>query len=188
MDKPLLILDLDETLIYAEPGNPSDDRPVDFHIPGHRVLRRPYLTEFLETTGLWFELAVWSSASTPYVRSMVAKIFPAPEALAFAWSSDRCTLRYHAELQTCYCVKDLKKVKRLGYDLGRVLMVDDTPSKLERNYGNHLPVDPFEGQPGDTELRDVLPFLDRLREAEDVRRIEKRAWRELVRRGPGPEP
>jgi hypothetical protein len=31
-------------------------------------------------------------------------------------------------------------VNRFGYDLYRVLMVDDEAHKLERNYGNHLAV------------------------------------------------
>lgn len=39
-------------------------------------------------------------------------------------------------------------------------MLDDTPQKLERNYGNHLRISPFEGDPDDSELANVVPFLD----------------------------
>ena len=68
-------------------------------------------------------------------------------------------------------------VKRLGYRLERVLMIDDTSRKLERHYGNHLRLRPFLGQDDDTELRDVLPFLNILRKAPNLRVIEKRNWR-----------
>jgi hypothetical protein len=74
-------------------------------------------------------------------------------------------------------VKSLKKVKRQGYDLARVLMVDDTARKLERSYGNHVPVRPFEGDPADDELAALLVFLGRFRDLGDVRPPEKRAWR-----------
>ena len=51
-------------------------------------------------------------------------------------------------------------MKRRGYSLDRTLMLDDTPQKLERNYGNHLRISPFEGDPDDSELANVVPFLD----------------------------
>ncbi len=48
------------------------------------------------------------------------------------------------------------------------------------DYGNRLRV--LEGQPGDTELRDLLPFLDWLRSVEDVRAVDKQLWRQSNRR------
>ena len=76
-----------------------------------------------------------------------------------------------------YWVKDLKKVKRLGYDLNRMLMVDDTPSKLQRNYGNAVYVSSFEGDPADRELLSLAPYLLSLVDCDDFRTIEKRGWR-----------
>lgn len=74
-------------------------------------------------------------------------------------------------------MKDLKKVRRAGFPLKRVLMIDDTSRKLERHYGNHLPIKPFLGDSSDTELLDVLPFLDWIRGESDFRAVEKRKWR-----------
>ena len=65
----------------------------------------------------------------------------------------------------------------MGFDLDHVLMVDDSPEKLQENYGNHILVREFTGDLADTELRDLLPFLDSLRSVENVRRVEKRNWR-----------
>lgn len=43
--------------------------------------------------------------------------------------------RYHPELQERFYVKDLKKVRRLGYQLERSLVVDDSPEKVRCSYG-----------------------------------------------------
>lgn len=177
MNKPLLILDLDETLAHATADPRSDLGAPDFRVADFAVYRRPHLAEFLRAVGGWYDLAVWSSASGPYVAALAGRLFPDPSSLRFVWSCDRCTRRLHPETQDHYWVKDLKKVKRAGFALERVLMIDDTPAKLERNYGNHLRVRPFEGRPDDTELRDLLPFLARLRAVENMRAVEKRHWR-----------
>ena len=42
-------------------------------------------------------------------------------------------------------LKPLKKVKRMGWRLERMLIVDDTPEKCLRNYGNAIHPLPFEG-------------------------------------------
>src|SRR5690349_19280321 len=61
--RPLLILDLDETLIR------SADRvlatPRDICVEPYFVYRRPFLSEFLDAVSAWFTLAVWSLAGRP---------------------------------------------------------------------------------------------------------------------------
>jgi TFIIF-interacting CTD phosphatase-like protein len=175
MERQLLILDLDETLIYA--SETPLEHPSDFFAGGYSVYRRPHLDEFLTADFEGFEVAVWSSASSGYVQAIVTAIFPDPERLQFVWSESRCTQRYHPEWMHYYWLKDLKRVKRLGYPLERVIMLDDSPEKLERHYGNHLPIAPFTGDLQDTQLRDILPFLNHLRGVPNVRTIEKRAWK-----------
>jgi len=62
-----LVLDLDETLIYATETPP--ERMPDFCLYGYYVYRRPYLTDFLARARSEFDMAVWSSASDDYVPS-----------------------------------------------------------------------------------------------------------------------
>lgn len=177
MLKPLLILDLDETLIRAteEPL----DYPCDFILAAYAVYKRPFLNEFLDTVLEWFDVAVWSSAPS-YVQGVTERLFMNLGTLRFAWSNERCTRRYDPELLEEYWVKDLRKVRRAGYALERVVVLDDTPAKLERHYGNHLRLRPFMGERDDRELQLVLPFLKWLRTVENVRLVEKRAWRTFV--------
>ena len=99
-------------------------------------------------------------------------------ALRFVWARQRCTRRYHPELQEHYYAKNLSKLRRHGHALERVLMLDDTPEKVAQHYGNHIRIPPFTGDPADRQLPALLPFLDALRTAENVRRIEKRYWQQ----------
>lgn len=174
-DRTLLILDVDETLIYAT-EKPLDREP-DFGIGPYSAYRRPGLTEFLATCQREFHVAVWSSSGSDYLSNVVEAIFPKEPSLAFVWDRTRCVQRYDPERLETYYVKDLKKVKRLGFDLRRILIVDDTPQKAERNYGNAIYVPPFYGDPGDDVLKRLGQFLTTLTEIPDVRTVEKRGWR-----------
>ncbi|MEL6181889.1 MAG: HAD family hydrolase, partial [Myxococcota bacterium] len=107
---------------------------------------------------------------------------PQRRQLRFVWARPRCTFRFDAEYRERYCIKNLRKVKRLGYDLGHVLAVDDTPRKYERSYGNLVPVEPFLGNPNDRELLALIHYLEHLRDVPNVRAIEKRGWQLAERR------
>jgi RNA polymerase II subunit A small phosphatase-like protein len=184
VSKPLLILDMDETPVFAA-EHPLERHEEDFRVGPFAVYRRPHLAEFLAAVAEWYELAVWSSGSPVYVSDVVSALFRGGPPLAFIWACDRCTRRYDGEGQTYYFAKNLQKVCKLGYDLRRVVMVDDSPEKLSQNYGNHIRVWPFTGDPADTELRDVVPFLEWLRRVENFRAEEKRHWRQF-KPGSGP--
>ncbi len=175
MELPLLILDLDETLVFAR--SLAVGRSWDFRATEYVVTKRPYLDQFLDTVFGWFRVAVWTSSGVEYAREVVQEVFVEPSRLAFLWTSARCTRRYDRESQQFYDIKNLTKVRRAGYRLEQVLIIDDSPEKLERNYGNHLWLRPFEGNSSDRELLDVLPYLDWIRYQSNFRKIEKRTWR-----------
>jgi len=66
--RPLLILDLDETLIFSSPQD--DNSRYDFGIPGHQVVKRPGLDNFLSLVAKHFILAVWSSPTEDYLMKI----------------------------------------------------------------------------------------------------------------------
>ncbi len=173
--RPLLILDLDETLVHAAPGT----RPgVAFRVGPYGVLPRPHLEDFLRQAAAEYELAVWTSSSADYAETMVGEITArSGTRMTFVWARERCTRQLHPETREDYWLKDLRKIRRAGYDLRRVLVVDDTPLKLARSYGNLVLVRPFTGDPADDELRRLGPYLVRLAAEPDFRAIEKRGWR-----------
>jgi RNA polymerase II subunit A small phosphatase-like protein len=174
-ERHLLILDLDETLVHAT-RQPLDYAPVS-QIGPYAVYLRPGVQDFLESIAGHFRLAVWTSSSATYAEAIVAMLFADASALEFVWSRERCTPRRDFERDVWVDTKSLHKVKRRGYDLRKVVVVDDTPQKYARSYGNLVIVRPFEGDRADDELTHLAPYLQRLAKEPDVRRIEKRGWR-----------
>ena len=162
------------------PRSRSSGRP-DFVVGPYTVYRRPYLAEFLTSCSACFRLAVWSTATDEYVRAVVERIMPPGVEPAFVWGRSRCVRRYDGEQFEEYHVKDLKKVKRMGYRLERVLIADDTPRKVHRHFGNAVYVPPFLGDPEDEVLPRLAEFLISLRDVPNVRTVEKRGWSRDVR-------
>jgi TFIIF-interacting CTD phosphatase-like protein len=175
MGAPLLILDLDETLIFGT--ELALDRPADLRVADYAIYHRPHVAEFVVQVRSAYQLAVWTSASESYAGPIVRSIFPSDLPLGFVWSRERCTWRRNAETHQEYWLKNLRKVKRLGYDLDRVLMVDDEPRKLEKNYGNHIAVAPYTGAADDQELLRLAEYLVRIADCPNLRALEKRGWR-----------
>ena len=172
--RKLLVFDLDETLIHGCPGAAG----ADFSAAGIPVFIRPGAKEFLRKMEDFYDFAVWTSASSDYAAEIVRQLFPHPP--RFVWCRERCVRRFNPETQEVDFVKDLKKLRRLGWDLAQVLVVDDSPEKLARNYGNLVRVSTFTGGK-DGVLAPLADFLVTLSKEPDVRRIEKRGWLEAWR-------
>lgn len=177
-ERILLILDLDETLIYAAEQPLS--RSPDLVVGPYSVYRRPHLAEILQSCAADFLVAIWSSASDAYVAAIVPEIFPAGIQPVFVWGRSRCVRRFDPETRDDYFVKDLRKIQRNGFSLDRILAVDDTPQKLERNYGNAIYIRPYQGEEEDGELILLARYLSSLHTCDNVRTLEKRGWRHRV--------
>jgi carboxy-terminal domain RNA polymerase II polypeptide A small phosphatase len=176
--RKLLILDLDETLLYATEA--ALDRPEDFRVYDYFVYLRPFLDRFVQFCLAHFRVAVWTSSGSLYAAHVVDKIFPSIDALEFVWSEGRCTIRFDPEDRDQFALKPLKKVRRRGYNLEQVLVIDDTPKKHQKNYGNLIPVREYHGSLEDNELLCLEKYLITLEQVPNVRAIEKRWWRHEV--------
>lgn len=175
-DRLALMLDLDETLVYA--SDVELGRPADFHAVGYHVYCRPHLPAFVEHVLARYDVGVWTSSGRVYAEAVCAALFP-PQSLRFLWSSERCTISRDWTTGDYLNRKHLQKLKTHGYRLERLLAIDDTPTKHARNYGNLVCVSEYLGEdPHDDELLRLMPYLDALSAAADVRAIEKRRWRE----------
>lgn len=175
VDRPLLILDLDETLIYGT-TTPAG-RELDFRCGEYCVYKRPLVDDFIATCSCAYDLAVWTSSTADYAACIAERLFVSSP-LRFLWARDRCTRRFDADTQGYYWVKDLRKVRRAGFDLSRIVVVDDTPQKLERNHGNLVVVPEFTGDPADRVLPGLAAYLLALAtSADDFRTVDKRRWR-----------
>jgi len=170
----LLILDLDETLIHAT-EHELDFAP-DFKIEPYFVYKRPYLETFLAFCQQNFKVGIWTTAGSEFAKVVFENAFPKNYSVEFIWSNKRCTRAFDPNLMEHYYIKNLAKLKRRGYRLEQTIMVDDTPRKLERNYGNLVRIKAWFGEADDSELLRLRNYLINLREAEDIRTVEKRGW------------
>lgn len=179
MATKLLILDLDETLVYATEKRLSQTE--DFRIGPYFVYQRPDLRRFIEFAFDYFKVAVWTSSGTSYANEVVRAIFENLEKLEFVWTRERSTRRFDLDSAEDHWIKDLKKARRLGFSLESIVVIDDSPEKLKRNYGNTIYVTPFMGDPLDQELRKLQTYLLWLKDVPNVRLIEKRNWRTALK-------
>ncbi len=180
----LLVLDLDETLIHA--SEVPLHRPADHVVYGYHVYRRPHLEAFLSSCFDHYAVGIWSSASDEYVEAVTKLIVPDSDRLEFIWGRSRASFSrvrrddgnsFFDPWNHRHYLKPLAKLKRFGWTLDQMLIVDDTPEKCIRNYGNAIYPREYDGRDDDDELRLLARYLETLKDAPDLRRIEKRRWR-----------
>jgi Dullard-like phosphatase family protein len=173
--KILLILDLDETLIYSTESKlvGSDN----FIIDEYFVYKRPGLDKFLDFIFPIYDVAIWTSSSEDYAQEVVKNIFPQNYPLKFIYGRTKCTLTFLWDQNEYIYAKNLSKLRKKKYSLEKILIIDDSPEKLRRNYGNHIRVEPFVGSNDDLELFRLIKYLEKIKLSENVRIIEKRSWR-----------
>lgn len=171
----LIIFDLDETLIHA--ANAVLDYPAHFTFDDYFVYERPQLRSFLHDISQYFQIGIWSSAGDTYVQEIVSKILPETVEPVIIWAQSKCSLRRDIVYDTYVYEKRLDKLKKKGFRLEQILIIDDSPEKARANYGNAIYIKEFTGDPNDCELQHLYNYLLTLKTVENVRVIEKRGWR-----------
>ncbi|XP_036152696.1 carboxy-terminal domain RNA polymerase II polypeptide A small phosphatase 2 isoform X2 [Myotis myotis] len=146
---------------FYQPINNADFIvPVEIEGTTHQVyvLKRPYVDEFLRRMGELFECVLFTASLAKYAD-------PVTDLL------DRCGV-FRARLfrescvfhQGCY-VKDLS---RLGRDLRKTLILDNSPASYIFHPENAVPVQSWFDDMADTELLNLIPIFEELSGAEDV--------------------
>jgi carboxy-terminal domain RNA polymerase II polypeptide A small phosphatase len=174
----LLILDLDETLIYS--SETQLERPHHFTVDSFFVYGRPGLSDFLTKCSQIFNLAVWTASSPDYANQILEKILPDRIHLEFVFTQERCSFNFNHESGRNEIIKSLAKIKRKGYLLRDTIIVDDLPETFQKNYGNAILVSKYFGSLEDNELYLLFEYLNILGKEDDVRKIEKRNWRNRI--------
>lgn len=177
-ERKLLILDLDETLIYATEEKLA--RECDFIVGQYFVYKRPFVESFLRFCFENFYVAVWTTATKSYAEGIFKNLLKENETLQFLWTRERCTYEFDEELREPILVKKLAKVRRRKRKLESVIVVDDSPNVWKSSYGNLVCVGKFKGDENDDELKLLPLYLEKLLEVSNVRKIEKRNWRNKI--------
>ncbi|KAJ1347541.1 CTD small phosphatase-like protein 1 [Parelaphostrongylus tenuis] len=168
MDKKCLIIDLDETLVHSSfkpVKNPDFVIPVEIDGVVHQVyvLKRPYVDEFLARIGDRYECVLFTASLAKYADP-VADLLDKRGVFRSRLFREACV--YHKGNY----VKDLAK---LGRDLNKVLIIDNSPASYAFHPENAIPVPTWWDDPSDVELLDILPLLERLEKADSIFEVLK---------------
>mmetsp|Transcript_1503 Transcript_1503/g.2259 ORF Transcript_1503/g.2259 Transcript_1503/m.2259 type:complete len:442 (+) Transcript_1503:122-1447(+) len=162
--KKTLILDLDETLVHSS-FEESVSYDIDLEIqvsPGHLatvyVKKRPHVDEFLEKVGKLFEVVIFTASLPKYANPLI-------DQLDKTNTVKKRLFREHCIMHGSYFIKDLTL---LGRKLSNTIIVDNSPICYQFQPQNAVPVSSWFVNPDDDQLRTVMPWLEKLAEAEQI--------------------
>ncbi|KAG6514875.1 hypothetical protein ZIOFF_025250 [Zingiber officinale] len=166
--KPItLVLDLDETLVHSTLEE-CDDADFTFSVFSNMeeqtvyVRRRPFLQIFLERVAQMFEIVIFTASLSIYATQLLDILDPDQKIISRRVFRESCLFS-----DGCY-TKDLNI---LGVDLAKVAIIDNTPQVFQLQVNNGIPIKSWFDDPSDCALVQLLPFLETLVDAEDVRPI-----------------
>lgn len=135
-----LVLDLNETLIYSDWKR---DR-------GWRTFKRPGVEAFLEYLAQFYEIVVYSDQLNMYVDPVVERL-----------DTKHC-IRYRLSRgETKYVNgKHYKDLSMLNRDPAKVIYISGHALESSLQPENSIPIKPWQGEPDDTALLDLIPFLE----------------------------
>ncbi|XP_069503795.1 CTD small phosphatase-like protein isoform X3 [Ambystoma mexicanum] len=122
------------------------------------VLKRPHVDEFLQKMGELYECVLFTASLAKYADPVAD--------LLDRWGVFKARLfRESCVFHRGNYVKDLS---RLGRELGKVIIVDNSPASYIFHPENAVPVQSWFDDMMDTELLDLIPFFEALSREEDV--------------------
>mmetsp|Transcript_5740 Transcript_5740/g.14588 ORF Transcript_5740/g.14588 Transcript_5740/m.14588 type:complete len:239 (-) Transcript_5740:307-1023(-) len=165
-EKQCLVLDLDETLVHSsfKPISNADFIiPVEIEDQVHQVyvVKRPFVDEYLKFCGEHFEVVVFTASLAKYADP-VLDLLDKHKVVRARLFREACTNHKGSY------VKDLG---RLGRDLKRTIIVDNSPVSYQWHRRNAMAIISWFDDETDVELREMQPFLEDLTKVEDVRDV-----------------
>lgn len=165
--RPLLVLDLDETLMRTVS---KDDKPVDSscyhqtkiytesgsHMTA-KVLLRPHLEEFLSSVSAHYDVVVYTASEREYAHAIVRLIDPNRKYIKQIFHREHCVVTKKG-----YITKDLRIIA--GDSLQKVVLVDNSAHCFAIQITNGVPILPFINNLQDDELLSLRDFLLCLKE------------------------
>ncbi|KAI5020347.1 hypothetical protein ZWY2020_045235 [Hordeum vulgare] len=161
-----LALDLDGTLIHSA----RCDHGADFSFPMRRgeqeytvyVKKRPHLDAFLEEAAHMFELVVFTASISSYANQLINALDPENKLISRRFFRESCV-----SVDGSY-QKDLTIIEA---DLAKVAIVDNTPEVFQQQVNNGIPIKSWSSDTSDISLLELIPFLETIADADDVRPI-----------------
>lgn len=164
-DRICLVLDLDETLVHSSfTPIPGADFEIPLEMQGEvhtvYVKKRPGVDHFLKKASEWYEIVIFTASLALYANPVVDLLDP-HNLVQLRLYREHCVL-----VGGCY-VKDIAK---LGRDLKRTFIIDNSPLSYVLQPENAIPITAFFTDDNDRELEKTLALLEQARHLKDVRK------------------
>jgi len=151
-----LVLDLDNTLIYARPtievGRLGQDEFAFRVLPNRNFYKtkvRRHVKEFLRAMiAKGYKLIVWSAGSEYYVKCIVAELFKDID-YEYVLTFNHLT---NGKVKIMTTIKDMVK----GIDINQVRLLDDNRVHEPSQEKNFVYIEPFEGGQDDALLQAIV--------------------------------
>lgn len=151
-----------------------DGRSIIYH-----VYKRPHVETFLRQVAAWYHVVVFTASVQEYADPVIDWLDQGRGLISGRLFRESCTFRNGSYL---------KNLSNVDADLSRICLVDNSPASYLINQGksfrklflhllmcssiaNGIPIEGWTHDPNDEALLDLLPVLDSLRFAGDVRHI-----------------
>ncbi|KAF9930035.1 mitochondrial inner membrane protein required for protein import [Linnemannia zychae] len=146
-----LVINLDNTLIHSTWDKDH----------GWRVAKRPGAEYFLAYLFQHYEIVIFTTQNSDTAMRILEKLDPYQYA----------PYRLYKESTRYINGKHVKDLSHLNRDLSKVIIMDSNPDAYSLQPENSIAMKPWLGDPNDTELVAMIPFLETLAltEVEDVR-------------------
>ncbi|RZC67488.1 hypothetical protein C5167_011176 [Papaver somniferum] len=156
-----------ETLVHSTLEHCDDADftfPVFCNMKEHTVYvrQRPYLKPFLEKVAEMFEIIVFTASQSSYAEQLLNILDPSGKLISERAYRESCLFSDGSY------TKDLTV---LGVDLAKVAIIDNSPQVFRLQVNNGIPIKSWFDDPSDRALVSLLPFLETLVDADDVRPI-----------------
>ncbi|KAF2644547.1 HAD-like protein, partial [Massarina eburnea CBS 473.64] len=137
-----LVLSLEDLLVFSEWTTKT----------GWRTAKRPGVDYFLRYMSQYYELVIFTSVKSMDADPIIRKLDPFQIVM---WPLYREATRY----EKGEYIKDLSCLNR---DLSKTIIIDTDPAHVKLQPENAIVLPKWKGQPGDTGLIALIPFLEYL--------------------------
>ncbi|GBB87117.1 hypothetical protein RclHR1_13570007 [Rhizophagus clarus] len=158
-----LVLDLDETLVHSSfklIHQADFVVPVEIENQIHNVyvIKRPGVDQFLKKMGEIYEIVVFTASLSKYADPVLDMLDTSK------------VVKHRLFRESCSNHKGnyVKDLSLLGRELNDTIIIDNSPASYIFHPTNAVPISSWFNDPHDTELLDLIPFLEDLTTVDDV--------------------
>lgn len=164
--KKCLVLDLDETLVHSSfrpIPKPDYIIPVEIDNVVHHVYvrKRPYCDVFLRLLAETYEIVVFTASLSKYADPLLDKL------------DTHRVIRTRLFRESCvyHMGNYVKDLTQLGRPIEECIIVDNSPASYFFQPENAIACESFIEDPADTELLEMIPYLQSILSVKDVRTV-----------------